>query len=63
MHHQNKLVSENLVDSLSKLKFKNYRIFEACQKVKQVKNSFKHKIFVSTTKPLQLLHMDLFGSS
>nr|CAN62159.1 hypothetical protein VITISV_041771 [Vitis vinifera] len=30
---------------------------------KQIKNSFKNKKFISTTRPLELLHMDLFGSS
>ena len=36
---------------------------EACQKGKQTKQSFKLKNFVSTSKPLELLHMDLFGPS
>ena len=30
---------------------------------KQIKNSFKNKIFISTTRPLELLHTDLFGPS
>ena len=30
---------------------------------KQIKNSFKNKNFISTTRPLELLHMDLFGPS
>ena len=30
---------------------------------KQIKNSFKNKNFISTSKPLELLHMDLFGLS
>lgn len=33
---------------------------DACQRGKQVKVSFKSKNCVSTTKPLQLLHLDLF---
>jgi len=36
---------------------------EACQKGKQVKNSFQRKNLVSTLKPLELLHMNLFGPS
>jgi len=36
---------------------------EACQKGKQVENSFKIKNVVSSLKPLELLHMDLFGPS
>ena len=30
---------------------------------KQIKNSFKNKNFISTSRPLELLHMDLFGHS
>ena len=30
---------------------------------KQIKNSFKNKNFISTTRSLELLHMDLFGIS
>ena len=34
-----------------------------CQQRKQTKISFKSKSHISTTRPLQLLHMDLFGPS
>jgi len=34
---------------------------EVCQKGKQIKNSFTSKNIVSTFRPLQLLHLDLFG--
>ena len=30
---------------------------------KQIKKSFKNKNFISTTRPLELLHIDLFGPS
>jgi len=33
------------------------------KKRKQTKSSFKQKHFVSTTRPLDMLHMDLFGPS
>ena len=46
-----------------KLKFKKEHVCEACQKGKQTKQYFKLKNFVSTSKPLELLHMDLFGPS
>jgi len=36
---------------------------EACQKGKQTKNTFKPLNVVSTSRPLELLHMDLFGPS
>ena len=39
------------------------KLCEACQKGKQIKNYFQSKNVVSTTKPLELLHMDLFGPS
>ena len=34
-----------------------------CQMGKQIKTSFKNKIFISTLRPLELLHRDLFGPS
>ena len=46
------LSKKNLVDTC-----------DACQFGKQVKNSFKSKKFISTSRLLQLLHMDLFGLS
>jgi len=63
MHHLNKLISKDLVVGLPKLKFEKDHICEACQKRKQIKHSFKLKNVVSTSKPLELLHMDLFGPS
>ncbi|KAL1316241.1 hypothetical protein AAHE18_15G052200 [Arachis hypogaea] len=36
-------------------------ICDACQMGKQIKTSFKPKEDVSTKKPLELLHLDLFG--
>ena len=36
---------------------------EACQKGKQIKNSFKPLNVVSTSRPLELFHMNLFGPS
>jgi len=53
----------HLVIGLPKLKFEKDKVCEACQKGKQTKNSFKQKNFVSTTGPLELLQMDLFGPS
>ena len=61
MHHLNKLISKDLVIGLPKLKFKKDHLCEACQKGKQIKHSFKLKNIVSTSNPLELLHMDLFG--
>jgi len=63
MYHLNKLISNDLVIGLPKLKFEKDHVCEACQKVKQTKRSFKLKNIVSTSKHLELLHMDLFGPS
>ena len=63
MEHLNKLISKDLVIGLPKLKFEKDRLCYACQKGKRVSVSFKPKNIVSTTQPLQLLHMDLFGPS
>jgi hypothetical protein len=63
MDHLNKLISKDLVVGLPKLRFEKDKLCDACQKGKQVKVSFKSKNVVSTSRPLQLLHMDLFGPS
>jgi len=63
MFYLNKLISKDLVVGLPKLKFEKDHICEACQKGKQIKHSFKLKNVVSTSKLLELLHMDLFGPS
>jgi len=49
------------VIGLPKLKFERETIGEVCQQGKQTKNSFKHTNIVSTSKPLELFHMNLFG--
>ena len=57
-----KLVKKDLVIGLPKLSFDKDKVFDACQFEKQVRNSFKLKNFlISTSKPLELLHVDLFG--
>ena len=48
---------------MPKLKFERDRLCEACQKGKQTKSYFKQLNVVSTSRPLKLLHMDLFGPS
>ena len=61
MHSLSKLIKKELVISLPKLNFEKDRIYDACQLSKQTRVSFKSKNIVSTTRPLELLHMDLFG--
>lgn len=46
---------------MPKLKFENDQICDACQLGKQIRTSFKTKKVVSTSTPLELLHIDLFG--
>ena len=62
--------SMHLISNISKkfkglpdFKFEKDKIGEACQIGKQTKSSFKSKNVISTTRPLQLLHMNLFGPS
>ena len=62
MRTLSKLVKNDLVIGLlPKLKFGKDKICDACQFGKQVRNSFKSKNLVSTSRPLKLLHVDLFG--
>jgi len=63
MKQLNKLISKDLVIRLPKIKFEKDKIGTACQKGKQVRSSFHSKNILSTSKPLELLHMDLFGPS
>ncbi|GJS92380.1 putative ribonuclease H-like domain-containing protein [Tanacetum coccineum] len=57
----NKLVKENLVKGLPSKIFENDYSCVACQKGKQHKASYKTKLVNSISKPLHMLHMDLFG--
>lgn len=59
----NELAKHDLVIGLPKIKFVKYKLRDPCQKRKQTKSTFKPKNVVSTTRPLQLLHMDLFSPS
>ena len=60
MHSLSKLINKELATGLPKLNFKKDRICDACQLGKQTKVSFKSKNIVSTSRPLELLHIDLF---
>jgi hypothetical protein len=41
--------------------FEKDKLCSACQANKQVANTHTTKAFVSTLRPLEILHMDLFG--
>jgi len=60
-NHLNKLKSKDLVSSLPNIKFQDNRLCDTCVKDKQTRTSFKTKDMISTNKPLDVLHMDLFG--
>ena len=62
-NHLNKLKSKDLVSGLPNIKFQNNKLCDACVKGKQIRTSFKSKDIISTKKPLDVLHMDLFGPS
>ncbi|GJZ16301.1 putative ribonuclease H-like domain-containing protein [Tanacetum coccineum] len=59
----NKLVRGNLVISFPSKLFENDHTCVACQKGKQHKASCKTKLVSSISHPLQMLHMDLFGTT
>ncbi|GJX34154.1 retrovirus-related pol polyprotein from transposon TNT 1-94 [Tanacetum coccineum] len=62
MHLIQSLASKELVRNIPKLKFDQH-FCDACKMGKQAHVSHKAKNIVSTTKCLELLHMDLFGPS
>ena len=55
-----KLLKKDLVKGIPNIKFNKDIVCDACQKDKQTKTSFKSKDVISTTRPLELLHLDLF---
>ena len=57
----NKLISKDLVRGLPTKSFRDNQVCGTWIQGKQVRSSFKPKSTVSTTKPLELLHMDLCG--
>ena len=56
-----KLIKRELVRGLPLNKVHTESFCDACAKGKLVKSTFKSKDIVSTTRPLEMLHMDLFG--
>ena len=69
-HRRLRHANERLISKLSKLQlvkglpnidYHSDALCGACLKGKIVKSSFKTKDIVSTSRPLKLLHIDLFG--
>jgi hypothetical protein len=57
----NKLLKKELVRGLKDVKFEKDKPYSACQAGKQVANTHPTKAYMSTSRVLELLHMDLFG--
>jgi len=51
-----------LVKGLSELQYHSYALCGACQRGKIVKTVFKPQNIVSTSRPMELLHIALFGT-
>ncbi|RDX64006.1 hypothetical protein CR513_57483, partial [Mucuna pruriens] len=56
-----KLKTHNLVRGLPSHVYKNNILCDSYQKKKQFRGSFESKNIVSTIRPLELLHIDMFG--
>ena len=56
-----KLRSKELVEGLPSINFQKDRVCDACVRGKQTRISFKSKKYISSKKPLELIHMDLCG--
>ena len=61
IHTIAKLISKDLVKGMPKLNINLDHVCGICQLGKQIRESFKSKNIVSTTRTLELLHMDLLG--
>src|SRR4051812_2546225 len=55
------LVKKKHIIGLSKVKFDKDRLCSACEAGKITKKHHSAKTIMTTTRPLELLHMDLFG--
>ena len=61
MRNLTKLLKEEHILRLTNVEFEKDRICKACQTRKQVGVPHPPKSIVTTTSPLELIHMDLFG--
>ena len=60
-HLISKLIKNNLVNGLLNLNLESNLVCKAYQLGKHTRTSFKPKNIVTTTRPLELLHLDLLG--
>jgi transposase InsO family protein len=63
MRNLAKLLKDNHILGLTDVHFEKDRICGACQARKQVGVPHPSKSIITTTQPLELIHMDLFGSA
>jgi transposase InsO family protein len=61
MKNLHKLLKGEHILGLTNVHFEKDRICSACQAEKQVRVHHPHKNIMTTDRPLELLHMDLFG--
>ena len=61
MNNLNKLLKGEQILGLTNVHFEKNRICSACQAGKQVGAPHPSKNVLTTTRPLELLHMDIFG--
>jgi transposase InsO family protein len=61
MRNLAKLLKDNRILGLTNVQFEKDRICSACQVGKQVGVHHPPKSIMTTTQPLELIHMDLFG--
>ena len=61
MHTLRKISKLSLVRGIPPLEFSSDSLCEACQLGKQTRASFKSTPLTATSRPLEILHMDLFG--
>jgi transposase InsO family protein len=61
MKNLHKLLKGEHILGLTNVHFEKDRVCSACQAGKQVGSNHPHKNIMTTDRPLELLHMDLFG--
>jgi hypothetical protein len=61
MKNLHKLLKREHFLGLTNVHFEKDRVCSACQAGKQVGTHHPHKNIMTTDRPLELLHMDLFG--
>jgi hypothetical protein len=61
MKNLHKLLKGQHILGLTNIHFEKDTICSACQAGKQVRVHYPHKNIITANRPLELLHMDLFG--